>query len=299
MKTKAFSYLVMLILFSLCQVVKASESSLILQTESGEQINLNQYFGKKPVYLKFWATWCAPCMKQMPHFEQAFKEYGDKIQFVAINIDLNDDQKSITKVKQRFNLTMPMMTDTTGRVAQHYQFLGTPYHVLLDTTGKVIHQGHDADNALDKTLKLLSHDGVAEQTQLLTNKIQQQSDTLSIPKKGVKAIYFTATWCDWYLAESRPKMAKNCIAGQNNVNQLFSQGIAIDSRVSQLWTDTQAVTEYVNKFKIKHSVSIDYGNGLFIDNEISTVPTLLIYKNGQISQRITDFSEKISIVEHQ
>lgn len=58
---------------------------------SGEVVTLKQYQGKKPVYLKFWATWCKPCRKQMPHFEQITQQYGDNLQVIAINLGINDD----------------------------------------------------------------------------------------------------------------------------------------------------------------------------------------------------------------
>jgi thiol-disulfide isomerase/thioredoxin len=41
---------------------------LVLKTIDGETIDLGGLYGKKAVYLKFWATWCVPCRQQMPHF---------------------------------------------------------------------------------------------------------------------------------------------------------------------------------------------------------------------------------------
>src|SRR3569832_1394038 len=45
----------------------------------GERIALADLIGHKPVYLKFWATWCKPCREQMPHLEAAHRRYGDRI----------------------------------------------------------------------------------------------------------------------------------------------------------------------------------------------------------------------------
>lgn len=134
-------------------------------------------------------------MQQMPHFQHAYEQYGDKIQFVAINIDLNDDAQAIAKVKSRFALTMPLFTDHTKKVAQHYEFIGTPFHVLIDKDNRVIFQGHEADNALDNTLRLLSHNGKVDNAQLLT-EAQSKGVPLAIPEKGKKAVLFGAigTW---------------------------------------------------------------------------------------------------------
>ena len=42
-----------------------------LTSIDGERIELARYYGKQPVYLKFWATWCVPCREQMPAFEKS------------------------------------------------------------------------------------------------------------------------------------------------------------------------------------------------------------------------------------
>src|ERR1700750_876164 len=46
---------------------------LKLTTLDGQEIDLAKYYGKQPVYLKFWATCCVPCLQQMPHFEPVFE----------------------------------------------------------------------------------------------------------------------------------------------------------------------------------------------------------------------------------
>ncbi len=270
------------------QRISANTDTLILENEAGQIVKFESFLGKKPVYLKFWATWCKPCMEQMPHFQHAYEQYGDKIQFVAINIDLNDDAHSVAKVKERFSLSMPLFTDLTAQVAKHYEFMGTPFHVLIDSDEKVIFQGHEADKALDNTLRLLSHNGKVEKARLLGEK-QSEATPLVIPNRGKKVVLFTATWCDWYLADTRPAMAKQCVLAQQHVNKLAEQGIDVEVKVSQLWTDQTAVREYVDKFSATMPVSIDYGNDLFIKNDINSVPNLLIYSDGKLVSKQAKF----------
>ncbi len=277
------SRLAITILFTLLMSIGSPLSAqppLTLQTHTGEEVSLNSLFGQKPVYLKFWATWCKPCMQQMPHFQRSYEQYGDKIQFIAINIDLNDNADAVAKVENQFSLTMPMYTDHTAKVAKHYEFLGTPFHVLIDNNQNVIFQGHDADQPLDNTLRLLSHNGRVDKVRLLNEK-QKSGTQLVIPKDAKKAVLFTTTWCDWYLADTRPQMAKQCVLAQKYINELAVQGIDVEVKVSQLWTDHNAVAEYVKKFTANMPVSIDYGNDLFIEYGINSVPSLLIFENGK------------------
>jgi thiol-disulfide isomerase/thioredoxin len=55
-----------------------------LDTVDGKSIELGDFYGRKPVYLKFWATWCVPCQQQMPHFEESWQRYGKSIAVVAV-----------------------------------------------------------------------------------------------------------------------------------------------------------------------------------------------------------------------
>ena len=57
-----------------------------LKTLSGENVKLSDYRGKK-VMLNFWATWCAPCKEEMPDMEEFYKQNGEEIEILAVNID--------------------------------------------------------------------------------------------------------------------------------------------------------------------------------------------------------------------
>jgi thiol-disulfide isomerase/thioredoxin len=65
----------------------------MLRTIDGEVIDLGGLYGKKAVYLKFWATWCVPCREQMPHFERVYQTAGRDLAVVAVDIGLNDCSK--------------------------------------------------------------------------------------------------------------------------------------------------------------------------------------------------------------
>jgi thiol-disulfide isomerase/thioredoxin len=137
---------------------------------SGKRVSLAEYKGKKPVYLKFWATWCQPCRQQMPHFEHVQNEYGDKIEVIAINLGLNDDLDAVNNTIKEFSLTMPMAIDEGGNLAQGFRLIGTPYHLLFDRNMNLIHKGHEADSSLDNKLKLVSINQI-EKDQIIDSSV--------------------------------------------------------------------------------------------------------------------------------
>src|SRR5882762_4738368 len=57
---------------------------LVVRTIDGEQIDLGSLYGRKAVYLKFWATWCKPCREQMPHFDPIYQSARSVLAVIAV-----------------------------------------------------------------------------------------------------------------------------------------------------------------------------------------------------------------------
>jgi len=260
---------------------------------SGETTSLSEYEGKKAVYIKFWATWCQPCRKEMPHFEHIKNEYGDYVEVIGINIGINDDIKAVETTIKEFGLTMPMAIDKSGDLAQAFRFIGTPYHLLFDRNLNLIHRGHKANESLDNKLALISQ---SKSVDLLSiDSLSENTPDLKIDLNDDKihALLFTATWCDWYLKESRPQNSMNCIKAQNNVNILSVTypDIIWNGIVSRLWTGKKDLNDYKKKYSINHSTEIDMSNSLFHQYSVKNLPTLLLIRNNKILIKITNFSD--------
>ncbi len=267
---------------------------------SEKRTTLSDYKGKKPVYLKFWATWCQPCMKEMPHFQHIQDQYGEAIEVIAINLGINDDLEAVNQVITRFGLTMPMSIDKGGDLAQAFKMIGTPYHLLFDRNMNLIYRGHEASKSLDNKIDLLSKSQVVDfiDREILT---EMEADiSINTTDGKIHALFFTATWCDWYLQDSRPSTSQNCINAQNTVNALTSEYPAISWHgiISRLWTGEKDLTDYQKKYSIPYPLEIDKSNRLFHEYSIKTLPTLVLVKDGKVSAEITDFSNLEKVKEH-
>lgn len=265
---------------------------------TGEVVTLKQYQGKKPVYLKFWATWCKPCLKQMPHFEEVNQQYGNDLVVIAINLGMNDDITALTKVQKEFNLSMSMAIDKSGDLAQGFRLLGTPYHLLFDKQMNLVHIGHEADESIDNKIALVTR---GKEIDLLANNVITASEAplkLNLEDDKVHALFFSATWCDWYHQDLRPEVAKQCILAQKSVNK-FSQkyeSIAWQGVISRLWTGQAELSNYIKKYQIKHPIAIDVSNSLFHQYEIKDLPSLVIVKEGKVILKTSDFSDQESLL---
>lgn len=98
----------------------------------------------KPVFVNFWATWCPPCVKEMPDIQKMYEKYGDKIQFVTINIDAN--KKEIKAFMDKHGFTMPVMMDSDGSASAAYSLQAIPVSYIIDSEGNLLNQHLGAMN---------------------------------------------------------------------------------------------------------------------------------------------------------
>ena len=103
----------------------------------GNPVKLSDFFGK-PIVLNFWASWCGPCRMEMPHFEKAYQEMGEDIQFVMVNMTIDrETQQSAQDFLDETGYTFPVLFDTTGDAAIAYGTYSLPMSVFIDANGNV------------------------------------------------------------------------------------------------------------------------------------------------------------------
>lgn len=104
----------------------------------GRQVKLSDFKGK-PILLNFWATWCPPCLKELPEFQRFFDEHGEDVNIVAVN--LTTSERSALHVKNfvlENKLAFPVYLDEDGLAAQVYLVRYIPTSYFLDENLKII-----------------------------------------------------------------------------------------------------------------------------------------------------------------
>ncbi len=109
------------------------------QVFDSKPVDLRQVVGQKPVYIKFWATWCLDCRKELPSLQQTYEKYRDKIAIYAVNLNINETDEYIRRLKEKNQLTIPIVMDNNGSIASNFQFFGTPFHALINAKGEVVY----------------------------------------------------------------------------------------------------------------------------------------------------------------
>ncbi|MFO7791161.1 MAG: TlpA disulfide reductase family protein [Bacteroidales bacterium] len=105
---------------------------------SGDSISLSDFKGK-PVYIDVWASWCGPCIREIPHLDSLYHEYKDKnLVFLSVSVD----EKKSGWVKALKTHNMPWTQLHTGgwdcKICDDYNIKGIPRFILIDHMGKII-----------------------------------------------------------------------------------------------------------------------------------------------------------------
>lgn len=271
-------------------VAKAANFSSPLTKLDGDEISVMEFIGKKPVYLKFWASWCKQCMKEMPHLQDSFDAYGKDVEVFSINIGLNETDPNIRKVIENFKLNLPIYKDDKGALARELDFIGTPFHVLIDKEGDIVHKGHEASEELDRKLNILAQQQQNKLPTIVIENLVGEAVNLNFNDKDYTALYLTSTWCDWYLADTRPKMSLACIEGQQLANQLSKtySDVNWQTLTSHLWTGKEELHKYIEKYQVEMPISIDSQGDAFFNYKIKQLSTLVLLKGSKVIGRTND-----------
>lgn len=121
---------------------------------NGGKTSLESLKGKF-VYIDVWATWCGPCIAEIPALKDIEKEYhGKNIEFVSISIDAKKDHEKWEKMvanKELKGIQLFADNDWKSDFVKSYAIDGIPRFILIDTEGKIVNA--DAPRPSDKKLK--------------------------------------------------------------------------------------------------------------------------------------------------
>jgi len=126
--------------------------------KAGNKVNLSDNFGK-PIVVNFWATWCGPCKSEMPEFNKIYKEYGDEIIFMMVN--LTDGYRDTTEKVNQFILEngyeFPVYFDTEYSAASAYSINSIPATLFINKNGEITdgHLGAMSESVLRGYIKPL------------------------------------------------------------------------------------------------------------------------------------------------
>lgn len=123
-----------------------------LDNLSGDSIELADFAGKV-VVISFWATWCQPCLQELPHMDRFLTQYEDDgLVVLAITTDGPESQSEVRSIARRNRWGFEVLTDLDGSVAAVVNPRGTnPFTVFVDRQGRVAaeHEGYSSGDEVE------------------------------------------------------------------------------------------------------------------------------------------------------
>ncbi|MCP5425183.1 MAG: TlpA family protein disulfide reductase [Gammaproteobacteria bacterium] len=102
----------------------------------GKVHRLTDYRGQLMV-VNFWATWCPPCVREMPSLQRAWEElHRDGIQVLAINMGQSPEE--IKNFLKKYPLKLPLLLDEDVKIAESWGVGGLPTTIMVDGNGRII-----------------------------------------------------------------------------------------------------------------------------------------------------------------
>jgi len=274
-----------------------------LTSIDGQRIDLAALYGKQPVYLKFWATWCKPCREQMPGFEALYKQYGKRIAVVAVNTGYSETEADVRAFREKYGLHMPIVIDD-GSLAGKLNLRVTPQHVVIGADGRILHVGHLDDQELHAALeRALTTPTAASAIPLAPQSAEPPAfkvgdriggisvttmagKTVALSAGKPRALVFFSPWCESYLRETRPATAAACervrlqterLAQHRNVEWI---GIS-----SPLWTSHDELAAYAKEKHTSIPLALDQNGAIFRAFGVRQIPTVvMVDAQGRVSK---------------
>lgn len=109
---------------------------------NGDTLRLSDLYGQV-VVLNFWASWCGPCVTEMPAFDRVYNDYRDR-GVTFLGIDTQDVELAAKAFADRIDVSYPLGVDETGRLAAEFGRVGSdgvfalPTTVILGADGRVL-----------------------------------------------------------------------------------------------------------------------------------------------------------------
>ena len=105
----------------------------------GNAVKLSDFRGK-PVVLNFWASWCGPCKSEMPDFDEAYAEYGDRIHFLMVNVTdgYRETQSTASAFIAQSGYGFPVYLDINAATSAYYGVNSLPTTFFIDAEGYLV-----------------------------------------------------------------------------------------------------------------------------------------------------------------
>ena len=121
------------------EVGEKAPSFSIVSLTSNETVSLDDFKGKV-VILDFWASWCGPCMQEIPRVNAVVDAYGEDVAVLGVN--MGEDARTVERAVEARGMRYPSVLDPRSALGTKFAVQSIPLVVVLDATGRIRYRGN-------------------------------------------------------------------------------------------------------------------------------------------------------------
>ncbi len=132
---------------------------MIKKWVKGDKVKLDDLKDREIVVIEFWATWCAPCRKSIPHLtELQAKFQKDRVRIIGVS---TEDSSTVMNFvhgmgkKMEYTVAVDNDSKTSNALMQEFDVQGIPHAFIIDRKGKIAWHGHPLDDDFEEEIELL------------------------------------------------------------------------------------------------------------------------------------------------
>jgi len=126
-----------------------------LRNLEGGNTSLSDFLGKNVILVNFWATWCAPCLKELPKLQQLQDELGERgLAVLSISVDEAKDEAKVKALVKRLRYKPTVLLDVDTRVVNTYNpRKDMPWTMIIGKDKQIHHKKKGFTDGDEKKLK--------------------------------------------------------------------------------------------------------------------------------------------------
>ena len=137
-------YTILAVLLFASATVSAQEPWFRLKDLSNQWKEYGDLKGEKLTVIDFWATWCQPCVRSIPHLNEMAAEFSELgVHFIGISVDGPRNQSKVAPFTRSLGITYPILRDTNSELMTELGVSAVPTLIIYDSDGEQVyyHEG--------------------------------------------------------------------------------------------------------------------------------------------------------------
>lgn len=122
-------------------IIEEQSYQWVLRNSDGDAVYLDA-FKDRVIFLNFWATWCPPCVAELPEIQRAYEKHGDKVAFLLVS---GEDPEKVEAFLEKYDYDLPVYFPATA-VPEVFETASIPTTFIISPDGKIVSKKKGAVN---------------------------------------------------------------------------------------------------------------------------------------------------------